>query len=72
MRCSTPLTHRSLLTRPLFVKEEWSESEYYRDRLPQEGAPDRTGTAVVLSGRRAGRWHEVARVCASGGSASWP
>ncbi|MFE2853905.1 hypothetical protein ACFXJO_22600 [Streptomyces lavendulae] len=25
------------LTRPLFVKEEWLESEYYRDRLPLEG-----------------------------------
>ncbi|MFF2851364.1 hypothetical protein ACFVT5_34300 [Streptomyces sp. NPDC058001] len=27
------------LTRPLFVKEEWLESEYYRDRLPLEGDP---------------------------------
>ncbi|CAL9655631.1 hypothetical protein [Streptomyces sp. enrichment culture] len=26
------------LTRPLFVKEEWLESEYFRDRLPLEGA----------------------------------
>ncbi|MFF4881230.1 hypothetical protein ACWD6Q_35865 [Streptomyces nigra] len=24
------------LTRPLFVKEEWLESEYFRDRLPLE------------------------------------
>jgi hypothetical protein len=29
----------ALLTRPLFVKEEWLESEYYRDRLPLEGVP---------------------------------
>ncbi|MFE4599483.1 hypothetical protein ACFRKE_01335 [Kitasatospora indigofera] len=28
------------LTRPLFVKEEWLESEYYRERLPLEGATD--------------------------------
>ncbi|MEU8926095.1 hypothetical protein AB0D10_35045 [Kitasatospora sp. NPDC048545] len=28
------------LTRPLFVKEEWLESEYYRDRLPLEGGTD--------------------------------
>jgi hypothetical protein len=27
------------LSRPLFVIEEWLESEYYRDRLPLEGAP---------------------------------
>jgi hypothetical protein len=26
------------LTRPLFVKEEWLESEYFRDRLPLEDA----------------------------------
>ncbi|WP_328893982.1 hypothetical protein [Streptomyces sp. NBC_00236] len=26
-----------LLSRPLFVIEEWLESEYYRDRLPLEG-----------------------------------
>ena len=26
------------LSRPLLVKEEWLESEYYRDRLPLEGA----------------------------------
>ncbi|MCM1943573.1 hypothetical protein NC239_35875 [Streptomyces sp. G3] len=26
------------LTRPLFVKEEWLESEYFRDHLPLEGA----------------------------------
>jgi hypothetical protein len=26
-----------MLTRPLFVKEAWFESEYYRDRLPLEG-----------------------------------
>ncbi|MFG2370175.1 hypothetical protein ACGFY9_01680 [Streptomyces sp. NPDC048504] len=25
------------LSRPLLVKEEWLESEYYRDRLPLEG-----------------------------------
>jgi hypothetical protein len=25
------------LTRPLFVKEAWLDSEYYRDRLPLEG-----------------------------------
>ncbi len=29
----------ALLTRPLFVKEEWLESEYYRDHLPLEGLP---------------------------------
>ncbi|MFR9798868.1 hypothetical protein ACL02U_23700 [Streptomyces sp. MS06] len=29
----------ALLTRPLFVKEEWLESEYYRDHIPLEGAP---------------------------------
>ncbi|MGW6485604.1 hypothetical protein [Streptomyces sp. NPDC055056] len=29
----------SLLTRPLFVKEEWFESQYYRDHLPLEDAP---------------------------------
>ncbi|MFI0960079.1 hypothetical protein ACH4S8_01490 [Streptomyces sp. NPDC021080] len=29
----------TLLTRPLFVKEEWLESEYYRDHLPLEGVP---------------------------------
>jgi hypothetical protein len=28
------------LTRPLFVKEEWLESEYYRDHLPLEGITD--------------------------------
>lgn len=28
------------LTRPLFVKEEWLESEYYRDHLPLEGVTD--------------------------------
>ncbi|WLQ43055.1 hypothetical protein P8A22_25870 [Streptomyces laculatispora] len=28
-----------LLSRPLFVIEEWFDSEYYRDRLPLEGAP---------------------------------
>jgi len=28
------------LTRPLFVKEAWLESEYYRDRLPLEGVRD--------------------------------
>ncbi|MFE1406906.1 hypothetical protein ACFW5D_25270 [Streptomyces sp. NPDC058770] len=28
------------LTRPLFVKEAWLESEYYRDRLPLEGVTD--------------------------------
>ncbi|MFE9420537.1 hypothetical protein ACFYMX_33725 [Streptomyces griseofuscus] len=27
------------LTRPLFVKEKWLESEYFRDHLPLEGAP---------------------------------
>ncbi|MEY7975039.1 hypothetical protein AB8O53_01605 [Streptomyces pilosus] len=26
------------LTRPLFVKREWLESEYFRDHLPLEGA----------------------------------
>ncbi|MFD6312461.1 hypothetical protein [Streptomyces nigra] len=26
------------LTRPLFVKEEWLDSEYFRDHLPLEGA----------------------------------
>ena len=26
------------LTRPLFVKEEWLESQYHRDHLPLEGA----------------------------------
>ncbi|MCX5174383.1 hypothetical protein [Streptomyces virginiae] len=26
------------LTRPLFVKEEWLDSQYFRDRLPLEGA----------------------------------
>ncbi|MCV2459345.1 hypothetical protein OEB94_08695 [Streptomyces sp. ICN988] len=26
------------LTRPLFAKEEWLESEYFRDHLPLEGA----------------------------------
>ncbi|WP_258194071.1 hypothetical protein [Streptomyces sp. MA5143a] len=25
------------LTRPLFVKEEWLESQYFRDHLPLEG-----------------------------------
>ncbi|MFI6652748.1 hypothetical protein ACIBI8_34725 [Streptomyces sp. NPDC050529] len=29
----------ALLSRPLFVIEEWLESEYYRDRLPLEGVP---------------------------------
>ncbi|MET9587119.1 hypothetical protein ABZY10_29325 [Streptomyces sp. NPDC006539] len=29
----------ALLTRPLFVKEEWFESQYYRDHLPLEDAP---------------------------------
>lgn len=29
----------ALLSRPLFVIEEWLESEWYRDRLPLEGAP---------------------------------
>lgn len=28
------------LTRPLFVKEAWLESEYYRDRLPLEHVTD--------------------------------
>jgi hypothetical protein len=28
------------LTRPLFAKEEWLESEYYRDHLPLEGVTD--------------------------------
>jgi hypothetical protein len=28
------------LTRPLFVKEEWLDSEYYRDHLPLEGDTD--------------------------------
>ncbi|MEV7019749.1 hypothetical protein [Streptomyces sp. NPDC093991] len=28
------------LTRPLFVKEEWLESEYFRDCLPLEGGSD--------------------------------
>ncbi|KRV50721.1 hypothetical protein AQ490_14415 [Wenjunlia vitaminophila] len=28
------------LTRPLFVKEAWLESEHHRDRLPLEGATD--------------------------------
>ncbi|WP_371629029.1 hypothetical protein OG892_11155 [Streptomyces sp. NBC_00341] len=28
-----------LLSRPLFVIEEWLDSEYYRDRLPLEGVP---------------------------------
>ncbi|GAA2752986.1 hypothetical protein GCM10010440_71150 [Kitasatospora cinereorecta] len=28
------------LTRPLFVKEAWFESEYYRDRLPLEHVTD--------------------------------
>ncbi|MGW2183311.1 hypothetical protein ACWCXX_35770 [Streptomyces sp. NPDC001732] len=28
------------LARPLFVKEEWLESEYYRDHLPLEGVTD--------------------------------
>ncbi|MFC0052276.1 hypothetical protein [Streptomyces actinomycinicus] len=27
------------MSRPVFVKEDWLESEYYRDRLPLEGAP---------------------------------
>ncbi|MFF8867967.1 hypothetical protein ACF08B_38685 [Streptomyces sp. NPDC015139] len=27
------------MSRPLFVKEDWLESEYYRDHLPLEGAP---------------------------------
>lgn len=27
------------LTRPLFAKEEWLASEYFRDRLPLEGTP---------------------------------
>ncbi|MFI8793625.1 hypothetical protein [Streptomyces sp. NPDC055105] len=27
------------LSRPLFVIEEWLESQYYRDHLPLEGAP---------------------------------
>ncbi|ANP56707.1 hypothetical protein AVL59_22810 [Streptomyces griseochromogenes] len=27
------------LSRPVLVMEEWLESEYYRDRLPLEGAP---------------------------------
>jgi len=29
-----------LLSRPLFVKQEWFESEYYRDHLPLEGITD--------------------------------
>ncbi|MGW6819450.1 hypothetical protein [Streptomyces sp. NPDC055005] len=28
------------LTRPLFVKEVWLESEYHRDHLPLEGVTD--------------------------------
>ncbi|WP_326698672.1 hypothetical protein OG909_15895 [Streptomyces sp. NBC_01754] len=28
------------LTRPLFVKEAWLESDYRRDRLPLEGVTD--------------------------------
>lgn len=28
------------LTRPLFVKEEWLESQYHRDHLPLEGVTD--------------------------------
>jgi len=28
------------LSRPVFVKAEWLESEYYRDRLPLEGVID--------------------------------
>ncbi|MCF1595884.1 hypothetical protein [Streptomyces muensis] len=27
------------ISRPIFVKEDWLESEYYRDRLPLEGVP---------------------------------
>ncbi|MER6433770.1 hypothetical protein ABT272_39600 [Streptomyces sp900105245] len=27
------------MSRPLFVKEDWLESEYYRDHLPLEGFP---------------------------------
>ena len=27
------------MSRPVFVKEDWLESEYYRDRLPLEGVP---------------------------------
>ncbi|WP_217164816.1 hypothetical protein [Streptomyces sp. AC512_CC834] len=27
------------MSRPVFVREDWLESEYYRDRLPLEGAP---------------------------------
>ncbi|MFI8304438.1 hypothetical protein ACIF80_13435 [Streptomyces sp. NPDC085927] len=27
------------LSRPVLVREEWWESEYYRDRLPLEGVP---------------------------------
>lgn len=27
------------MSRPVFVKEDWLESEYYRDRLPMEGVP---------------------------------
>jgi hypothetical protein len=30
----------SWLTRPLFVKEEWLDSEYHRDRLPLERVTD--------------------------------
>ncbi|MDF3144199.1 MULTISPECIES: hypothetical protein [unclassified Streptomyces] len=28
-----------LMSRPVFVREDWLESEYYRDRLPLEGVP---------------------------------
>jgi hypothetical protein len=27
------------MSRPVFVKDDWLESEYYRDRLPLEGVP---------------------------------
>ncbi|MEU3224716.1 hypothetical protein ABZ695_16350 [Streptomyces sp. NPDC006976] len=31
--------HGAQVSRPLIVKEEWLDSDYYRDRLPLEGEP---------------------------------
>ncbi|GGV43420.1 hypothetical protein ACIRPR_33925 [Streptomyces griseoflavus] len=33
------LVGEARLTRPLFVKEEWLESQYFRDHLPLEAVP---------------------------------
>ncbi|MDI9835299.1 hypothetical protein [Streptomyces sp. KAU_LT] len=36
------------LTRPLFVKEEWLESEYFRDHLPMEGTSPRPPASETI------------------------